>query len=80
MALRKLLLRPLPEVPPEPPGPRSLIEQALASASIAPLRLFWEQLAELRPWWPVLLPLLLWVGWRTYQRERAAILEKGDRS
>jgi hypothetical protein len=28
----------------------------------------------MRPWWPVLFPLLLWIGWRSYQKERARVL------
>jgi len=80
MALRKLLSRGLPEPPAETPGPRAMIAQALDLPLLAPMRLFWENLRDLRPWWPVLLPLLLWVGWRTYRRERAAVLANGDRT
>ena len=28
----------------------------------------------LRPWWPVLIPLLIWVAMRTYRRERELFL------
>jgi hypothetical protein len=38
------------------------------------MRIFWDNLNALRPAWPVLLPLLAWVGWRAYQRERADVL------
>jgi hypothetical protein len=78
MALRKLLPRRQPEAPAEPPPSRTYIQQALDTLPIAPARLFWDNLDEMRPWWPVLLPLLAWVGWRTYRRERAALLEQGE--
>ena len=74
MALRKLLSRPLPEMPSEAPGIRSVAEQALATPQLVPVRLFWENLRALQPWWPVLAPLLLWYFVRTYQRERAKYL------
>jgi len=73
MMLRKLITRPLPEPPEESLSRLSLVQQALAMPQLMPLRLFWDNLHELRPWWPVLLPLMLWVGVRTYRRERAAV-------
>ncbi len=73
MTLRKLIARPLPEPPAESPAQLSFVEQALALPQLVPLRLFWDNLQELRPWWPVLLPLLLWVAVRTYRRERQAL-------
>jgi hypothetical protein len=73
MTLRKLMSRSLPEPPEETPGRVSLLEQALAVPQFLPFRLFWDSLREMRPWWPVLLPLMLWVGVRTYRRERAAV-------
>jgi hypothetical protein len=73
MTLRKLITRPLPEPPAEMPGRFSLVEQALTMPQLVPIRLFWDNLRELRPWWPVLLPLMVWVGVRTYRRERAAV-------
>jgi len=72
MTLRKLITGPLPEPPEATQGSLSLLEQALAMPQLVPIRLFWDSLRELRPWWPVLLPLMLWVGVRTYRRERAA--------
>ena len=74
MALRRLFSRGLPEPPEESSDIQSLLAQALDVLPIAPVRLFWENLNKMRPWWPVLLPLLAWVGWRTYQREREAVL------
>jgi hypothetical protein len=76
--LRKLLARSLPEPPEKSPGPLEMLEQALAIELLVPLRLFWHNLYSLRPWWPVLLPLLAWLGWRTYQRERAAMLGREE--
>lgn len=76
MALRKLLSRRLPEPPSEAPGARSIVEQVLALPQLVPLRLFWQNLATLRPWWPVLLPALAWIGWRTYQSERTALRDR----
>jgi predicted negative regulator of RcsB-dependent stress response len=34
------------------------------------MRLFWRDLNEMRNAWWFLLPLLVWVGWRTYRNER----------
>jgi hypothetical protein len=76
MALRKLLARSLPEPPARPPGLSELIEQALEIQLLVPVRLFWNNLNALRPWWPVLLPLLAWIGWRTYRREHARYLSQ----
>ena len=73
MTIRKLLTRPLPEPPAEASASQSLIQGALDMPQLLPARLFWDNLSELRPWWPVLLPLMLWVGVRTYRRERAAL-------
>ena len=73
MTLRKLIARPLPEPPADSPAQLSLVDQALALPQLVPVRLFWDNLQALRPWWPVLLPLLVWVGVRTYRRERAAV-------
>lgn len=74
MALRKLITTPLPEPPEEETTiGSSLFAQALAMPQLIPVRLFLDNLLALRPWWPVLVPLMLWVGIRTYQRERAAV-------
>ena len=37
---------------------------------------FWEDLQKTEAWWPVVLPLLAWVGWRTYHSERRKMLEE----
>ncbi|HWQ11972.1 MAG TPA: hypothetical protein VNL77_04190 [Roseiflexaceae bacterium] len=72
MTIRKIAGRVLPP-PPRPPGP---LEQAtlLLRVKLLPFWLFWQNLRELRPWWPLLLPLLLWYGRRVYRRERAVVL------
>ena len=74
MTLRKLLREGLPEPPTEAPGIRTTLMAALDSPLLAPMRIFWDNLNALRPIWPVLLPLLAWVGWRAYQREREDVL------
>jgi hypothetical protein len=74
--LRRLLAHGLPEPPDAAPGPADMLAQVLDLPLLAPVRIFWESLNEMRPWWPVLLPLLIWVGWRTYRRERAKVLAK----
>jgi hypothetical protein len=74
--MNKFLTRKLPEPAKEPETPQSVLKQALEMPQLLPVRLFWEQLREVRPWWPVLIPALLWVGWRTYRRERAELLNR----
>jgi len=39
-------------------------------------RKYWEKLEKERGWWPVLLPLLAWVGWSTYRKERRKVLQE----
>jgi hypothetical protein len=77
--LRRLVARPLPE-PPEAAGPRAIIEQAIAGSPLAPARAFWDSLRELEDWWAILIPVLIWVFWRTYKRERALALAQNDQS
>lgn len=36
---------------------------------------FWRSLHELQDWWLLLVPWLAWVGWRTYRKERAQIVQ-----
>src|SRR5262249_12750389 len=75
MALRRLFSRSAPE-PPAAPGRLARIGQLVNIPLLIPVRAFWEQLNEFRPWWPALLPFLAWVGWRAYRRERAAIVRE----
>ncbi|MCS6940702.1 MAG: hypothetical protein NZM94_15610 [Roseiflexus sp.] len=58
---------------PPPPPLSAALERALTIGGLPFLlvRLFWYNLHEVRFWWPVVLPLLIWTAWRTYHRERA---------
>lgn len=78
MALRKLLSQGLAEPPTEATSLRDTITQVLELPPVLPIRLFWDNLIAMRPWWPVLLPLLAWIGWRTYRNERARVLGEHD--
>ena len=78
--LRKLIPGGLSRLPQAISNPRAAIDQAIAASPLAPARAFWDALRELEAWWPLLIPLLLWVFWRTYQRERAALGVLRDRS
>jgi hypothetical protein len=78
--LRKLVPSGLSHLPQAASNPRAAIDQALAASPLAPARAFWDSLREMEDWWPVLIPLLLWVFWRTYQRERAALNVERDQS
>ena len=71
--LRKLIPGGLTRLPQAVSSPRAALDTAIAASPLAPARAFWRNLRELEDWWPVLLPVLLWVFWRTYQRERAAL-------
>lgn len=63
--------------PPAPAEPRtrleSLRESALDLPYVRPVQAFWHDLQAVDSLWPVVLPLLAWVGWRTYQAERRKI-------
>jgi len=71
--LRKLIPGDLTRLQQVVSSPRDAIDAAIAASPLAPARDFWDALRELEDWWPVLLPVLLWVFWRTYQRERATL-------
>jgi len=73
--LRKLLPGGLASLPQTVSNPRAALDQAIAASPLAPARAFWDSLREMEDWWPLLIPVLLWVFWRTYQRERAALGE-----
>ena len=74
--MRKLLARGLPEPPAAAPSPADMLAHVLDMPLLAPVRIFWGSLSDMRPWWPILLPLLALVGWRTYRRERARVLAR----
>jgi hypothetical protein len=45
---------------------------------MATIRTFWRNFQEMRDWWPVLIPLMVWVGWRTYHAERREIRRRNE--
>ena len=59
--------------PPEPPTP---LEQVLARFGMPGMLVLQalEDFQVLRPWWPILIPLLIWEARRTYIRERRIVL------
>jgi len=61
-------------------NPRAAIDQAIAASPLAPARTFWVALRELEDWWALLIPVLLWMFWRTYKSERAALRVLRDQS
>jgi hypothetical protein len=71
--LRRLLASGASRLPQAVSNPRAALDQAIAESPLAPVLKFWESLREMEAWWPVLIPMLLWVFWRTYQRERAEL-------
>jgi len=68
--LHKILINRLPGAPDTPPDHRTVLTQAMALPEISPFYRFAIHLYALRAWWPVLVPVLALIGWRTYQRER----------
>jgi hypothetical protein len=40
------------------------------------VQFFWQELKSMESWWPILLPFLAWVGWRTYRKERRKVLRE----
>ena len=77
---RKLGSGALARLPQSISNPRAAIDQAIAASPLGPVRTFLDSLRELEDWWPVLLPVLLWVFWRTYQRERAALVVEREQA
>ncbi len=57
-----------------------MVEQARQRIEELPyikgLRIFWADLHAMRAWWPVLLPLLTYIGWRTYHDERSRLQQR----
>ena len=78
--LRKLAAGGLPKLSEAAANPGAAIEQAIAASPLAPVQAFWASLREMRAWWPLLIPLLLWAFWRAYRRERANVLAESERS
>lgn len=70
---------PAPEAPPEAPlsafrtEPIDLVLGRFGLPG-ALVRQILADLEELRPWWPILLPVVIYVAATTYRRERAEVL------
>jgi hypothetical protein len=60
--------------------PRETFDRAMTRSPLPEARDFWGSLREMRVWWPVLIPVLLWAFWRAYQRERASVKVGNGRS
>lgn len=77
MAMRTIMaLRRMPTPPAKAPSVREVVDQASRMPTLAPVRLFWDGLHELRSWWPLLLPLLLVTAVRAYRAERRRLLAR----
>src|SRR5262245_30766659 len=74
--LRKLFTQGLPEPPATAPGPADILTEIYHLPLLAPIRHFWNTLNDMRPWWPILFPLLILFGWRSYRRERTRVLAR----
>jgi len=74
--LRKLLTFRLPEPPDEPPNIRTTFAQVMQLPAFEPIRTFFQNVYALWPSWPVLVPMLGWIVWRTYRSERARVLNQ----
>jgi hypothetical protein len=72
-----------PQLPAQPADVRSNVLAALDDKLdhlpfVAAIRTFWRNFQEMRDWWPVLIPLMIWVGWRTYHAERREIRRRNE--
>jgi hypothetical protein len=58
--------------PADQPPPPDVLQQlaALLKVELLPFWLFWLSLRTLRPWWPLVFPLLIVYFLRVYRRER----------
>lgn len=66
-----------PAPPPPPPSDQRLHNLMYQALERIPyyhqVRIFWHDLWDMRALWPVLLPLLGWIGWRTYRAEQRKV-------
>jgi hypothetical protein len=79
---KRVAPRQLPPPPPQPaPNFKSIAQQQLAQVpQLRGVQMFWQNLQDFGDW-RLLLPLLLWVGWRTYRTERRKVLrERAERA
>jgi hypothetical protein len=78
--MRLLDRLPLRRRPPEAPEQRSrygvLQDMVVERLRLRRAQAFANDLLSLEDYWPVLIPLLAWVGWRTYRRERRTFLSE----
>jgi hypothetical protein len=74
---KRVAPRQLPPPPQQPaPNLRSIAQQQIAQTpQLRGASVFWRNLQEFSDWW-LLVPLLLWVGWRTYHTERRKVLHE----
>lgn len=69
------------KLPPPPPQEAQTImdtlrERVAELPYVRPAQAFWANLRAVESLWPLLLPLLAWVGWRSYWAERRRIAER----
>jgi hypothetical protein len=70
--VRNLRRRPEP-APPDPPTTTERLLARLGAPALLAAQAV-EDFRSLRPWWPILIPLLIWEARRTYIRERCKVL------
>lgn len=64
-------------LPALPPDAAALVQRQLNSTPLwHQVRRFWHELDAMQGGWLLVLPLLLWVGWRTYRKERKKVLKQ----
>ena len=57
------------------PGFALVQEQLFARLKVRQLEAFWRDLQSLENLWPIVLPLLAWVFWRSYRDERRTFIK-----
>ncbi len=74
--IRRATPTPPPAPPTAPPTQLGMIEQTLTRFGLPGVLITKaiEDFQSLRPWWPILIPILLWEARKTYIRERRAVL------
>jgi hypothetical protein len=74
------LVRKLPPEPSEKLTVPQIVRKRIHELPYMPgLLAFWADLRALERLWPLVLPLLAWVGWRTYHAERRRLSEQRAR-
>jgi hypothetical protein len=74
---KRVAPRQLPPPPQQPaPNLRSIVQQQLnQTPQLGRARYYWQNMQDAGEWW-LLVPLLLWIGWRTYRTERRKVLRE----